>query len=85
MRKGIFIFFIGMVLAACSHAPYHVELDPLSRKQTVPKYGEGTHYFIYTRHSFASNEDSESLEIYFQDIGYLSKHLTSDCDPKSTL
>jgi len=76
MIKRKLIFLISSMLMACSQAPYHVELGPLSKQETVPKYGEGKHYFIYTFHRFVSRDDVEALNAYYRDIEhYVEKNM----------
>lgn len=69
MGKSIYTIVFASILVACSHAsPYFVELDPLSMQRTVPKHGEGKHYFFKSRHRFTSNDNTGKKEQYYRDV-----------------
>ena len=76
MSKSVFITILTLALLACSNSPYHVELDTLSKQKTVPKYGEGTHYFVYSRHRFSANNNTEQKEQHIRDTkAYIQEHV----------
>jgi hypothetical protein len=78
VSKSIPIIILTSILVACSNSPYHVELDPLSKQQTVPKYGEGNHYFVYSKHRFSSNNNSEQKDQYIRDIeAYIQENMSA--------
>ena len=78
MSKSIIIVILSSILLGCSNSPYHAELDPLSKQKTVPKYGEGTHYFVYSKHRFSANNNIEQKEKHISDTtAYIQEHMPS--------
>lgn len=76
VSKSILVVILTSILLACSSSPYHAELDPLSKQKTASKYGEGTHYFVYSKHRFSSNNNTKQKEQYIRDTeAYIQEHM----------
>jgi len=79
MSKLSLTLFFTYLLSSCSQVPYFSKLDPISMQRTVPKYGEGKHYFFRSWHRFSSKNNIEEKEQYYRDVeGHIEKKFSNE-------